>query len=51
MAIKLEPNNGFAHICLGFALYKKGKLGIVLAATPAGTTVPAYTQITLTVGN
>ena len=32
-------------------VYKKGKLGIVLAETPSGTTVPAYTQITLTVGN
>jgi serine/threonine-protein kinase len=31
-------------------VYKKGKIGIVLAETPTGS-VPAYTQITVTVGN
>jgi eukaryotic-like serine/threonine-protein kinase len=31
-------------------LYEKGKIGIVLAETPTGS-VPAYTQITITVGN
>ena len=31
-------------------VYKKGKVGIVLAETPTGS-VPAYTQITITVGN
>jgi beta-lactam-binding protein with PASTA domain len=31
-------------------VYKKGKLGVVLAETPTGS-VPAYTQITITVGN
>ena len=31
-------------------VYKKGKIGIVLAETPTGS-VPAYTQITITVGN
>lgn len=31
-------------------VYKKGKIGIVLAETPTGS-VPAYTQITITVGS
>jgi eukaryotic-like serine/threonine-protein kinase len=31
-------------------VYKKGKIGVVLAETPTGS-VPAYTQITVTVGN
>jgi serine/threonine-protein kinase len=31
-------------------VYKKGTIGIVLAETPTGS-VPAYTQITITVGN
>ena len=31
-------------------VYKKGKIGIVLAETPTGS-VPAYTQITIIVGN
>ncbi len=31
-------------------VYKKGKIGIVLAETPTGS-VPGYTQITITVGN
>jgi eukaryotic-like serine/threonine-protein kinase len=31
-------------------VYKKGRLGVVLAETPTGS-VPAYTQITITVGN
>jgi beta-lactam-binding protein with PASTA domain len=31
-------------------VYKKGKLGVVLAETPTGS-APTYTQITITVGN
>jgi serine/threonine-protein kinase len=31
-------------------VYKPGKIGVVLAETPTGS-VPAYTQITITVGN
>ena len=31
--------------------YRKGERGVVLAQTPAGGTVPAYTQVTITVGS